>query len=462
MSKQMKMMSRLFLLLIILAALAFFFGQMAWEGVATAAPDIPTAAPPHAPIWSAPQLVVTESAVEPKVAANRQEGSQDVLIAFNRRLGEGGNNDPYYRRSTNNGQTWTTAAPIHNSPTLASNSVEVDVVFSGNGVAHALWVENRALAYAPESRWPTNNTSNLPTLISNPVIPPGAASPLLVATGESILDVIWSEGDGVNPNIYHARSTNGGVSWPIKGIIRSTPPESRVPSLAVSPTDDNRLYAVWEEQVAGAVVTSTAVIMFAQGTVSGGSVSWSNPIVISTNAGDNVAFEQPEIIANSQGLHVTYSYHDLANEVQLVYYVKCGFNCTQASNWSGLTNVGGQFVEVNGTLPFYVISNMVTYGYCVQVYYHGVKLDLLQENEQIWGVNNCDNWSGGGVDEVTDPVTTRAVSPNMDVGAGGWIYMVYSEVLASDLLQTHFVSSQDDDTIIVPFAGVFLPIIFRN
>lgn len=424
-----------------------------------AAPDGATVAPPRAPDWSEPQLVSQESAVEPKVAASPQEESQEVLIAYNKRFGSGGNYDPYYMRSTDNGLNWTVPAPIHDSPTPENNSVEVDIVFSGDGVAHAMWVENRALAYAPESLWPTNNTSNPPVYISSPQFPPGAASPILIATGESILDVIWSEGDGVNPNIHHARSSDGGSSWPINGVVGNTPPESRVPALAVSPTNSNLLYAVWEEQIAGTVLTSTAVIQFSQGTISGNNVTWSVPITISAEIGNNITFEQPEITANHQGLHVTYSYRDLEDDVQLIFYVRCSSGCTLPGNWSGATNIGGQFVKVNGALPFYAITTMVNYGFCVQVYYHGVNPDLLQENEQIWGVNNCDNWSGGGIDAITDPVTTRAVNPNMAVGSGGWIYMVYSGVIDAELLQTFFISSQDDVTTI---RQLFLPIVFKR
>lgn len=457
MIREMKVYTRLFIIIAILAVLSFVLHQ-----AVTAAP---TAPPAHAPSWSAPQLVSLESqsAVEPKVAADPVAGSQEVLIAFNQRFGSGGNNDPYFVRSTDNGQTWSFPAPIHNSPSQASNSTEVTVAYDNSGKAHAVWVEAEALAYAPETSWPTDNTTNQPFLISQPGSAPGAAAPLLVATEGNILDVIWSEGsNGESPNIYHARSTNGGASWPIKGVIRDTPAESRVPSLAVSPSNSNRLYAVWEEQVPGSVLTSTYAIHFSQGTVNGATVSWTTPIIISPGEGEieNVSYEQPEIIATSQGLHVTFSYHDRDNELQLVYYLRCSsMNCAQAGSWSGPTNVGGQFVKVNGTLPFYVVSSMVRYGPCVQVYYHGVEPDLAEGNEQIWGVNNCDSWSGGGIDEVT-PFDERSVNPNMTLTPNGWIYLVYSKVVSSELLQIYFVSSYDETA--ATFEGVFLPIIFRN
>lgn len=452
MINQGKARTRLALFILIISTLMLVLQS------AAAAPDVP-AAPIHAPDWSTSQLMSgAQSAEVPKIAA--APNSNTVMVAYNQ-LVSGGNNgsDPYYRVSTNNGSTWSAAAPIHTSPTLGNNSVDIAIAYDGTGMAHAIWVEDLSLVYAPKNKWPTNTGANPPTTISSVTISPGAATPMLVATGNTILDVIWSEGTqvGGNPNIHHARSLNSGASWPIKDVIQTTPGESRVPAIALSPTNSNILYAVWEEQISG----NKSAVKFAQGTVSGTTVTWSAPITLSPDStGTNISYEQPEILATSQSIQVTYSYHDVVQDSQAVYSNQCnnGSNCTQVGSWSSPTNISGQFISVNGTLPFYVISTIVRYGGCTQIYYHGVELGLLQDNELIWGVNSCDSWSSGGIDRVTDPVEIRAVNPDLIVGSGGWIYMTYTEVVADNMLQVYFTSSQDDNTL----PHVFLPVIFRK
>ncbi|MEZ4644985.1 MAG: hypothetical protein R3E31_20010 [Chloroflexota bacterium] len=81
--------------------------------------------------------------------------------------------------------SWSAAQTIYQSPLTSGQ--QLALAFSGN-TAHAVWIEDIALAYARESQW----ASNTFTTISNPAEVPGASNPALVINGNTI-DVVWSE-----------------------------------------------------------------------------------------------------------------------------------------------------------------------------------------------------------------------------------------------------------------------------
>lgn len=400
--------------------------------------------PPHAPGWSAPTLISLpgQDSKVPQLAAD--PNSQRVLVAYALEWGDNqSNNDPYYNESLDNGATWTPfPAPIHSSDGV--DSVQLDVAFDAQGTAHAVWIEGMNLVYAAESDWPGNIMHTISTAIGSP----GAADPMLIASRNSTLDVIWSEATTGNPDIYHSRSADNGSTWSPKELVNpNSPATDEVPSIAVNVRNNNLLYAIWEQQAG-----IESKVYFSQGTANGSSVSWSAPIAISGTSG---AERQPSLLVDLRGIQVTFMHED-ANGL-LVYYVRCQTNCTNVSSWNSPTNISGVFTDVNSADPFDIITVPIVYRGCLFTYYHGIDIDLTEQNELIWGVNQCDNWSGGGHERLTDPTVERTIYPDVTTQAGGWIYLVYDRVdSAHD--EVYFMRSQNDS----PYPWLYLPVIRRR
>ncbi|MCB8966148.1 MAG: hypothetical protein H6660_04560 [Ardenticatenaceae bacterium] len=427
------------------------FAALLWilEGHVVAEPD----ASPHAPEWTAEasRVLVSNSAhiAKSPALAVSTDGSK-IVVGYRRQVASEFDNDLYYAVSTNNGVSWSAAQTIYQSPITSGQ--QLALAFSGN-TAHAVWIEDIALAYARESQW----ASNTFTTISNPAEVPGASNPALVINGNTI-DVVWSEGDITSdpiPDIYHIRSIDGGVSWTAKQKVADTQARSRVPIIALDPNNSNKLYVVWEE------LGTTGTIYFAQGTASSGTdttVTWSSSIEIS---GSELDYRQPDITASSSGLHVAFSNRIVDNEDEYnqVFYMSCANNCTQSTQWhmSPYNPISNQVVAVNGSDPFFIIPKIIKYGDCIFTYYHGIDTSL-EPNELIWGTNSCDNWSASEPEKLTSPNSNRSVNPVIATGAGDWIFMAYNRIEDSQR-RIYFASSQDAPE---GFKGVFMPIIRRK
>lgn len=432
----------LMLLTMLLAALPL--------GLTRAEPE--PAATSENPDWITPQqLSVSDQAEKlPVVAANPNNGN--VLVAYSvRDAGTENTDDVVYRASNSygNGGSWTSAQPIHVSP--SEDSVQVDLALDGAGSAHAVWVEGAAahLVYAPRSDWPTNNTSNLPTTISDVAI---SSNPDLVINGNT-LDVVWSEGPPMN--VYHARSTNGGATWTSRNLVHGSPASSFSPSLVVDPGNGNKLYVVWEETAGG-----IGSIYYSEGTVSGGSSSWTSAIEISElgegSLGDSKDF-RPKIVWQNGQRQVAYTHvSEVDPDFQTIYYTRCNNNCTSRSGWAVQQNISGQAVGANATDPFNVYSTMATLSGCTFVYFHGTDSDFSQDNEGIWGVNSCDGWAFATRDGVTDPKQTRSIYPVIVTHPESWLYLVYEQVV-NEQRRVYFTRGEVEIN-----RGVFLPVVMRN
>ena len=203
----MKSIMRLFPLLMILLALPMLLHWLAAD--ASSEPTIPDSPPPSAPDWSDPVIVSfyqSQNAKRPSIAA-APDGNK-VMVAFKFQLDSQheNDNDPYYIESSDNGATWpfppggNGPLPIHNSPGQDSDSNQVSIIYDGNSNAHAVWVEDRDLVYAPKNIWPTNATTNPPRFIAVASVQgTGVADPMILSNEGETLDIIWAEDKGGKP-----------------------------------------------------------------------------------------------------------------------------------------------------------------------------------------------------------------------------------------------------------------------
>ena len=378
---------------------------------------------PHAPDWGAAKRISDTNA--PNLAErpfiDASPNGDKLIIVYNRQMSSTNfDTDPYFSRSTNDGQTWTSPAPIHTSLGVANKSVQVNLEIDANDVGHAVWVEKiNIIYYSKEPNWGNDNPVEIHT--ANIGVGGTVANPQIVASGNNTLDIIWTVQENSLPQIWHARSTNGGASWS-NGVQITNGIQAFFPHIVVDET--NNLHIVWEDtDPADLQITH---IGYMKGTSSGNSVNWSNAIKIADVTNDDPTTSKiarrPKILTDGNHLHVAFTaYHD--DETQWIHYVSCTRNCTNAQNWPTSENISINTLGVNSNAPKYLVSDIALSRNCVYVYFHGID-DVQANNEIVLGTNKCDAWSGRD-NQITNP---QAQSLHASLAlTPGWIHLVYDE-----------------------------------
>lgn len=390
------------------------------------------------PSWDSPPpgtLLSTNAPLGAEIPIIRSAPDGSLLMTvYNRWMTGQNDRDPYYVVSTNNGQSWSSPAPIYTS--TATNSGETYITFDGNNIAHAVWSEPTGILY---SRYSSGSWSSPQT------ISPGNfnfnAWPHIFASGPNTLDIIWGAGNlpSQQPDIYHIRSLDGGQNWSGASPIYSSVATSSRPNIGVD--SSGYLHAVWQERTA----TPGNEVRYAQGIPSGATVFWSSSLIISSVG--TVDANTPRINIVSDDLHVTYAETVAGTPaVQFIHYTVCGANCILTASWSSPQNISQQAVVVNQSDPYFLVSELVN-GNCLFVFFHGKQSD--QANETVWDINSCSGWNGGGRDQVTAPAD-RAIYPSATINSG-LVHAAYQRVDGSDR-QIYYMRGN------LP-QGVFLPIL---
>ena len=426
---------RRFLPLILLLGLTLYLSGRANAEIT--ARDIP-----HAPDWDITTPLLISDTEAPNVADRpyiaAAPNSNKLIIVYNRKMSSDvDDTDPYFSRSTNNGQTWSSPAPIHTSLSDEFNSLEVNLAIDNGGTGHVVWREDVrtnpslpvfTIMYSRESNW--GNQS--PTIIDENMIQ--ASSPQIIASDNNVLDIIWTALDlntGVS-RVWHRRSTNGGTSWSAKNPVSPSTEEALFADIDIE--DNGKLHVAWE-QTDTANPQIGAFIYYSQGTVSGSSINWSNAIRIGDVSDDpdgngpitvdSRSARRMKILTANNRLHVAFTTH-WQDSSQWVHYVTCSSSCQNSQSWSDDISVSGEVVGVNANSPKYIVSDLFDARGCIYVYFHGID-DTLENNELILGTNSCDGWSTNGRDQVTQPQTQSLHTSSTQTE--GFVHIVYEQTV---------------------------------
>jgi hypothetical protein len=150
-----------------------------------------------------------------------------------------GNEEIYYKHSTDGGLTWEDEIRLTNDAAYSDNP---SIAVSGNDV-HIVWQENRdgnfeiyhvcstdgGETWTPQERL---------TYSSGP-----SYNPAVVCSGSN-LHCIWYDGRDGNYEIYYKRSTDSGVSWEDDYRLTNNPSSSAFPFIAVA---DSVLHVMWQD-----------------------------------------------------------------------------------------------------------------------------------------------------------------------------------------------------------------------
>ncbi len=322
--------------------------------------------------------------------------------------------------------------------TSTDNSTDVSVVYDTSNIPHAVWAEDTVeLLYSRLSgSWTSPATINIPT-------PELIATPRIFASGANTLDVVWTQrNEFQNPNIYHARSTNGGVSWSSPTIpIYNSSPNSEWPALYV---DGNTIYAVWAEQ---AFSPATARNVFFSVSENGGG-SWSTHINISDIGGD-IDGRAPEITIHRDKLQVVFTQQtDTSNQFIQQVYCDLDNDCTNKNNWVSNGSISGQVLTANNSEPAHLFSTIGYQGGCLLTYFHGGE---AAANEKLYGTSNCVGNTWSSREEVVTNAE-QSLHPVIEVHNNWFVYLAYQQDDGTGKEQIWFVRNKP---------AVYLPLIVK-
>jgi hypothetical protein len=192
--------------------------------------------------------------------------------------------------------------------------------------------------------------------------------------------------------------------------------------------NSGNLNVVWEEETG---VSLPSYVAYVKGTPTGNTLNWSNPRRIGNMTADLIGRvpKRPNIIADGNRLLVSFTaFKDnpaQQKDSQWVHYVTCPSSCQSLQNWSEDNNLSGALLSVNANSPKYIVADLFNVRGCIHAYYHGINEDQLENNERIFGTNNCDAWATVGRD-----VVTAATSQSLHVSVAAtddWVHMVYEQ-----------------------------------
>lgn len=161
---------------------------------------------------------------------------------------EGDDDDIRYRRSTNNGKTWSKSKRIAKTH---GQSYAPDIAASG-GRVYVAWVDQTLTPGVGEIYFKLSDDGGVTwrgwKRLSSTV---GPSYPPKIGAGGSMVDVAWAEG-GATTEVFISRSSDSGNSWTDMKRITVKPFDSHHPDLA---TAGGRAHVVWEDEIHGSYHT---------------------------------------------------------------------------------------------------------------------------------------------------------------------------------------------------------------
>ncbi len=146
-----------------------------------------------------------------------------------------GNDEIYFKKSTDGGNTWNTDIRLTNNvaisdtPCIVSNSSAVHVVWQDALEIYYIKSTDGGLSWGAGTRL-TNNSSV-------------SVLPSLAVSG-SALHIAWQENRDGNYEIYYKNSSNGGINWSPDTRLTNNSSNSALPSAAVTGTS---VHVVWHD-----------------------------------------------------------------------------------------------------------------------------------------------------------------------------------------------------------------------
>ncbi len=157
-----------------------------------------------------------------------------------------GNEEVYYKKSTDGGDTWSTAKRLTST---SGNSSEASLVADPSGHLHVAWYDStpgNEEVYYKKSTDGGNTWSTAKRLTWNSG---SSRRPVLAVDPSGHLHVVWYDSTPGNWQVYYKKSTNEGSTWTESKRLTWSSGFASDPALAIDPS--GHLHVVWYDSAPG-------------------------------------------------------------------------------------------------------------------------------------------------------------------------------------------------------------------
>ena len=154
-----------------------------------------------------------------------------------------GNNQIFYKKSTNGGATWTTKRL-----TWTTGDSEIpDIATDSNNDIHVVWMDdtpgNTEIFYKKSTDGGTSWTPKRLSWTTG-----YSEMPDIATDSNNHIHVVWDDDTPGNYEIFYKKSTDGGTSWTTKRLTWNSG-TSLFPDITID--SDNNIYVVWGDYTSG-------------------------------------------------------------------------------------------------------------------------------------------------------------------------------------------------------------------
>ncbi|RKX68878.1 hypothetical protein DRP53_09805 [candidate division WOR-3 bacterium] len=232
-----------------------------------------------------------------------------------------GNREIYYKRSSDNGLTWSNDVRLTNDPGISG----LPSITAEDSMVYLVWQDDREGNFEIFFKYSTNwgeDWSDDIRLTNDP----GVSAYPTIAVQDSLLHLAWHDNRDGNAEIYYKRSTNWGISWSPDTRLTEDPDLSGLPTIALS---GSYVHLCWMDRRDG-----NGEIYYKWSSDHG--LTWSVDRRL-TNAPYKSSY--PSLVAEGKNLHL--AWYDFRDGNAEIYYKN---STDQGVNWSSdlrLTNSSG-------------------------------------------------------------------------------------------------------------------------
>lgn len=286
----------------------------------------------------------------------------------------------YFKRSIDNGGTWSTDTRLSISDTSWSGMAALAI--SGN-VLHVVWQDLRDTVpemYYKRSEdaggtWSTDTRLTIDTFYS--------VHPAVAASGTNV-HLVWDDQRDTNTEIYYKRSTNAGAAWGVDTRITANDSLSYYPSVAAS---GNNVHIVWCDERDG-----NQEIYYRRSVNNG--TDWGTATRLTNN--DSVSMSSC-IAVSGDTVHVVWL--ENRDDNYEIYYKRSTDNGTTWGTDTRLTNAPGYSTD----------PTITVFGSAVHVAW----IDTRDGNEEVYYKYSMDNGTGWIPDTRLTNNSSESLAPNI-------------------------------------------------
>ncbi len=152
-----------------------------------------------------------------------------------------GNDEIYYKRSTNNGVSWETDTRLTNNSEIS----EYPCVAVSGSTVHVVWDDYRHVWPNLEIYYKTSNDGGITWSADTRLTDnSGHSSVPSIAVIDSFVHVVWDDTRNGSEDIYYKGSVNGGNTWGADIRLTNNNNEQHIPSVSVS---GSAVHVVWRD-----------------------------------------------------------------------------------------------------------------------------------------------------------------------------------------------------------------------